>query len=202
MKKHKAQGDAVVRFEFRNWKRILQTKGKVPWRPVRMSSRAAMARIYREDEKAVEDFTSVAHREDAPSNLSPDAVSGKEQLRNEWLVAVVKEGTHYSLGASVSTMQPDGSVKKEEQLAFFQLIATAHGNHRPKTMTATDPDEDVARNAALAFQIVRKGALPADAAGGAADPTRFVLCQESDPVWVRPGELGPYDSWYKHYGGM
>ena len=140
-----------------------------------MSTPAALARIYREDSKAAEDFTTIVHKQSAPSNYSPDAVSGKEALRNEYLVSVLKPNAHYSIGNNIATVQGDGRVTKEEEKTFFQLLGTAHGSHRPKTMTATDPDEDVAHNAGLALLTVRKQALPADAAGDAADPNRFVL---------------------------
>jgi len=174
----------------------LQTKVAYKWRAVHKTPAAVFARIYREDERAEEEFSTIVHRQPAPSTVKPDAVSGKEALRNEYLVSVLKEGTHYALGTNTSVMGADGTVKQDVQFEFFQLINTAHGQHRPRRMTATDPDDDVAHNASLALQVVRKGALLPGAAAPAEDPTSRVLVRESDPVWVRPDELGVYDAWY------
>ena len=121
MAKHGRRGRRVVRFEYRRFKRILQAKARHKWRGVHMSTSAVYARVYREDERAADDFSTIVNRQDAPSLIKPDSVSGKEALRNEYLVSVMQEGVHYSVGTNTSEIQADGSVKHVVQPSFFPL---------------------------------------------------------------------------------
>ena len=64
VEKYGATGIAVFRFEWRRYKRLLQTRRERQWFPVRnMTNRRVAERVYREDEKAMEDFSSICTRE-------------------------------------------------------------------------------------------------------------------------------------------
>ena len=118
MARYGDRGARVLNFEIKNWKRILQVKKKNLWRKVLMPKKAAFARIYREDEKAREDFTLIAHREEPAISVLPDEIDGKEALRNEYLVVTTRVGTTYSVQTETSTMQPDGTAGKAKERIF------------------------------------------------------------------------------------
>ena len=56
MKRYGAKGQAVINAEFRSYKRVLQTKWKYYDKSVRLGTKAFFRRLYRVDEKALEDW--------------------------------------------------------------------------------------------------------------------------------------------------
>ena len=56
MKKFGQRGRAVINAEHKRFKRLLQTKTKFKWRPVKMKDRDFYKRVYRMDELAQVDF--------------------------------------------------------------------------------------------------------------------------------------------------
>ena len=75
---HGDLGAAVIRFEWRSWKRLLQTSEQHPWRSVLLPDTAVMRRVYREDARAEEDFSLICSREAIvrPVELQLGLVSG------------------------------------------------------------------------------------------------------------------------------
>ena len=61
IEKYKLRGRRVVRYEYFNWKRLLQTDMQRKWTgPKQLVKQKALARIYREDDKAEEDWSIIA----------------------------------------------------------------------------------------------------------------------------------------------
>ena len=116
---HGPRADAIIRFEWRCWKRLLQTREHRVWRPVRMGGPAAMQRMYRQDARAREDWTLACRREAVARPVEPDDIAGKEALRDEYLVAVMQPGCHYSLFEQRPQRQPDGSSVNQEVDTHF-----------------------------------------------------------------------------------
>ena len=192
-----ARGSQVFRYEWRAVKRILQTSAKYRWLPVQEPMRKVLQRVYREDARADEDFSSIVNREPGVQ-VDYDAVSGKETLRNEYLVKTLVPNTHYSVQTDSTSVTEDGETRTEKVETHFKLIEMAHGNHRPKRSLAADPDSDIAHEAALALQVVFEDRwVPPGPVEMARPRAPFQASPSSDPVWVRPSTLGGLDNWYK-----
>ena len=56
-----AKGRAVIRYEWRNWKRVLQSNPKRSYRNVRLSATRAFRRIYREDSRAKDNWDALLY---------------------------------------------------------------------------------------------------------------------------------------------
>ena len=72
-----AKGDAVVRFEWRSWKRILRCGAAFPWRPVKSSAQTVSNRMYRKDKKSKEDWSLVCKRCLTRVMYNPRALMGR-----------------------------------------------------------------------------------------------------------------------------
>ena len=154
--------------------------------------------MYREDESAAQDFSSICSREAPSDPIERDSVCQATGLRDEYLVAVLENGHHYSVSQDTSRIAPDGTTVKEEKTVHFQVLDTAHGRHRPKQMAVTTPHENLAQSAHLAIQVIPEDRWvpeppPAPAPGGG---EQHFLTREFKAVWLRPEEIGPADSWY------
>ena len=114
-----AESRAVFRFEWKRYKRILQTQTRYRWAPKKMTTPEYHEVLYREDAKAAEDFSTICTRELPADPIETDAVSGKEALRDEWLVATLQKGVHHSVARDEKLIGPDGAVKTEERVTHF-----------------------------------------------------------------------------------
>ena len=96
--------------------------------------RCVFARVYREDEAAEEDLSLIVSREQPPDPIETDSVSGKEILRDEWLVSTLEKGGHYSVDAEERHLGPSGEVERITVTKHFQVIDMAHGSSRPRAL--------------------------------------------------------------------
>ena len=196
METHGDRGSAVVRFEWRAWKRIIQTDVRKQWQPVHKPSDEVFARIYREDAKAREDFSSICSRLPPSCSMVPEKVSGQEALRNEYLVATLQDNSVYSV-SQAKPKEPGMLVQPPDRVTHFQLLERAYGNRRPDYASMAMPGADVALQAGLALLVVflkRRRADDADPSDEGLDPQH--VCAESGPTWVRPHDICLAGSWY------
>ena len=148
------RGRDVFSYEWRSAKRILQTKFKRRWMPVQRKMSEVLAAVYRESERAEQDFSAICSRQQPACPIDHDSVNGKEELRNEYLVHMLKPATHYSVHGDHTSINPDGSTETERKYVHFRLIETAHGNERPKRSLAGVPGGSVAHEAPMALLVV------------------------------------------------
>ena len=92
-------GEAVLRCDWRDWKRIVQTSAKRPWDPVDWTAQKVIDRVYRQDEMAQEDFSQICQRIGPDRPVQRDTISSSDAVRNEYLHVVLTPGHHYSVGA-------------------------------------------------------------------------------------------------------
>jgi len=195
LKQHQDRGAAVFRFEWKRYKRLLQTRAKSRWQSKKMPTHEFNARVYREDDMAVDDFSLITSREANPDPVATEAVeSGKQALRDEFLVATLEKGVRYSVAFDADTIGPDGNVRKVEEAKHFQLVSIAHSRSRPKGLAVADPNDHLELKAHLALEVIF--AEPWVVPGAAASRNKHYLMCGVEAVWVRPGDLCPNDSWY------
>ena len=190
---HGERGKGVVRFEWRSFKRILQTEERRQWYPVRATTSEVYERVYREDDRARDDFSTICSRQPPACPIQPEAVSGQEALRNEYLVSVMEEHTVYSVSQPRPAASAAPAGEPAEDVTYFQLLEMSHGSRRPLFDSLRDPGADVALQAGLALLVVvLKPRAPDDIDIDVAGPATHVFT-ETGPVWMRPGTICPFD---------
>lgn len=82
-------GRQVVRYEWTHYKMILQT-GRDPWTPVRIGNRAFFDKVYRMNEKSLEDWSPIFSKPGLVETVLPAAQHTTEEMVMEYLNYVFK----------------------------------------------------------------------------------------------------------------
>jgi len=185
-----------VRFEFRAWKRILQTDPKAQWFPKKATAEQVFARVYREDARAQDNWETVCTRKSVSAAAVPEDVSGREGLRNEYLQQTLVPSTVYAVSQPFPVECVVGAPEAEREV-YFHLLEMAYGNRRPDFLSVADPGADVALQAGMALLVVwLHRRAPAAAAAADDGDDQGLLHFDSAPQWVRPGDICPLNFWY------
>ena len=127
MKQYGNRRKLVVAYEWEHWKRIFQFRPKHRWRGRKAKTATVVARLYREDPKADEDWSSVVERLPDNRPVPPcTSASDKEALQREWLVATLRRNAFYSLSHQVEEPTSEGGVQSVERSEFFQVRSVHH----------------------------------------------------------------------------
>ena len=195
---HGERGAAVVRFEWRAWKRILQVDPRRRWYPMKIPAADAGARVYREDKRAQDNWEVICRRQAVSCPVIPEKVDGKEALRNEFLVSTLETNSFYSVSTPDPRMAAEGGAPVAQVASHFQLLEKSYGNRRPDYMSVADPGAAVALQAGLAFLVsFLQHRAPEGAGAGGVVPGAHHVYVDSPPMWVRPHDICPSESWYK-----
>lgn len=195
-KKHGAKGKAVIRHEWRNWTRILRQSPRRRFMAKKISAKAAYARIFREDERALDDWSAICSRVALEGAVVSDIVSAKDACRNELLRSILSKGKHYSLSQDVTDTALDGARVPRRVVKHFHLLNFAIGNSRPKFMHSVQSSDSVSQIASLALQVVTED-VREPAEGGPTESGVSDVSIDGEPTWVRPEALAPNDTWYR-----
>jgi len=141
---HGPRAAQVLRFEWQHWKRIIQTRASHKWRGVRSPADKVIARVYREDDMADQDWGSVVTRlppERRPEKPVPAEGYEQEAAQREWLLATVDKNAVYEVEHPAQQPAPDGGVQEVQKTDIFEVVNVAHAKSRPTLMpTVLLPD--------------------------------------------------------------
>ena len=199
---HGRRGRAVLRWEWRNWKRIVQPNSKKPWRPVKWTPNRVYQRLYREDAQSEFNWNNLVSKERNVHRAEPNEAGNAEAAMNEFLRAQVRDGNHYSCelpqaapGAAASSSAPAAPAASSSALAVpapaavhFQLLSRAHGTHRAHVMPTIETPRDVSVTATLALEVQWEQTVPGQVGGTIGE---VVVVPVGDPVWVLPRAIAP-----------
>ena len=87
-----------------------------------MTPAQLISMVYREDERASEDWSSILDTLPDARPVIPQRSSDREALEREWLVAALDRNAFYSVRHQVETQAEDGSTKLEEKKLHFSGI--------------------------------------------------------------------------------
>ena len=190
------RGEAVVRSDWRDWKRIVQVRPKTPWIPVDWPAQKVIDRVYRQDEKAQDDFELICRRIGPDRPVEPDPTTGGEAVRNEFLHIVMETANHYSVGSRPVAPAPGGigpAPRPDYGTSHFLLLDEAYGRSRPKVVHTHETADEVYLKAPLAWRVLFHDrwapgdeVLPADA------DSRMVI-PSGEPRWVTPADIATDD---------
>jgi hypothetical protein len=125
MKDFGKAGRNVINYEYRQYKRLLQTNSKKRTMGVQMRPRDFFKRMYRMDDKARDDF-GVLIDSTVSKKTSPSTTTTRLQI--EYLQVVLKPETHFSVTLERDT---DGGGVVEEAM-FFLVMGVRGPSQKPK----------------------------------------------------------------------
>lgn len=193
-----APGQRVLRFEWRNWQRLLQARHRQLWRPKRMSRQDAFQRIYHMDVMAEERWSEVCQRKLAPgqsTNLpAPDEGLSLDErqsnsLRVEYLLAVLTKGRWYQVRVPSAGLDEDGQPTDNVETKIFQLLSIIQPKTRPELMPTIETDKELALTDKLALHVQEVSV----STRVVLDEGSIVVFDDADARWMSWQDLGPWN---------
>jgi len=192
----------VLRHDWRTWKRVLQCVPKYRWRPKKnMTTRQVFDRVYREDDEAVVDWSSITTRVAANRAVVTEPVHSRDQLSSEYINAIVHRGQHYSIETTAPATGAEGQAEQTPVIKRMFVIDKVYAQSRPHLVhTASSADDPMmTAHLGLCVRFEEAKLLPAEAAAAAEVPgdSRVHVYGVGDPVWLRPSEISDFQGFYK-----
>lgn len=188
--KYKEAGKAVLRLEWMQFARILQTSRKRRWRNRKMPFLAVLRRVYRQDERALENWSAILRRvplERTPVTGDP---SVRDRLETECLENLLLPKRHFGVDHSVTERRDDGTAAEVVKRELFTVVNVQHSKARRSLMHTVETADEVESTQpfALEVQFTDRWRDP-DAVG---DETSLRVFAESDPEWVVPNRIASF----------
>ena len=190
-------GKRVLRYEWRQWKRVLQVQKNQQWRSKHMKAQAVFERFYHMDAKAEENWSLICETKPAPGQgpvpQDLQVVASVQDralapMRIEYLHAVLVPKRWYSVQVPVAASDDSGEPTVRMEQRNFQLVSVASTKSRPKLMPTIDSYQDpvVVSQLALNIQETSVRVLPEVADGS------VVVYPDAAPRWINWTDLGPW----------
>ena len=188
------RGKMVLRYEWRNWSRVLQVRKRSWWRSVRMPSQDVFDAIYHENLKAEEAWGTLATTIPAPGQgvtaMASAAGENKDSLRVEYLLDVLEAQKWYQIEVPAAGIDVDGGAARLKVKKHMQLVATSSVKSRPKIMPTVDTHQDPVVVNKLALHVQEVSVMP----GPELEEGSVVVYTDGDPRWVSYEDLGPWNA--------
>jgi len=188
---HGEKGREVLRYEWRHYARILQTQHKRRWRIKRMKRRAFYRRIYHQDEKACENWSSILTRVPLARPVVMDGTTNTTQVQNEYYNEALKPHAYYSVDHPVSTPVEDGSVREVTQTDYFYVVSVSTGRTREHVMHTVQTADDIVATSPFVVEVEM---LDRWSPPDTPDDGVLRVYTESEPLWVAPEKIAPFSS--------
>jgi hypothetical protein len=188
------RGKMVLRYEWRNWSRVLQVRDKYRWRGMRMPSKHVFDAVYHQDLKAEEAWGAAASTIPAPGQgvtaLTSVGGENKDSLRIEYLLDVLETSRWYQVELPEAGMDEHGGDALRTVRRQMQLVAMSSVKSRPRLMPTVETRQDpvVIRKLALHVQEVSVMPGPEHEAGS------IVVYTDAEPRWIGYEDFGPWNS--------
>ena len=184
----KNKGRQLIRYEWRNYKRVLRVESSRKWMPVKMMDRQFFRRLYRMDEMACEDWTPLVSRPGCVVVPQRDALEDSQEMALEYLSAALRPLTYYSFPRTTETQAQDGSLLQKRETQFCQVVKIHSRGSRPRILPNVQAFEDKSVVAKLALYVQPLSLWRADAE--TTGPMH--VHADCDPMWVEPFDLAPF----------
>ena len=186
------RGTAVIRFEFRHWKRVLNCNPKRRWSNVHRTPKEVYGTVYREDDYAGNNWNNIVNRELPLHHAVTEEPTAQEACRNEYLLASVHEGKHYSIEVTEHAPREDGGVQNISTTLHFHLVNTAHTHHRAHVMPSIATPLDTSSVASLAWEVQYETPVTIEPGEAAVPAGTSKVFADGDTEWVRPSSIASF----------
>ena len=198
-RKYGARGNAVITYEFENWKRILQGSFKRRFKGVKRRTRAVLQKVYREDDDACLNWQNIVAPETEARPTIHESAGNTEACENEYIRAQMQPGQHYSCSSPrPATVEGTNSTTTVMETRYFQFLDVAWGSSRPKLISTVSSADDVALTAPLAIEILPHAVRARDPDDPQCPEGTVELYPEGDSQWIVPKHLASFKDFQKH----
>lgn len=182
-------GRDVVRYEMLHWQRILQTDVQKRWQRKRLHPQMIMARVYREDDMAREDWSSICQPVREARPVVTEHSGNREQLEREYLACVLRPGSLYCVRKPAQLALEDGTVGDTQQDVYFDVVQVQQSRSRDHTMHTFLSADDPLKVSGLMLQVrmLEKWDPPE---GHGEDGLQVMV--EGDDEWMPPSRLAGF----------
>jgi len=195
VRKHGGRGIDVVRFEWKRYKRILQTKWASRWTPALMKPEAVFDRIYHDDAKSQEDWGMVVTPEVPQRPVQTENNEGRAGCETEYLHSVFERHGIFGIPQRQEFIGEDGRQHVEQDMQIVQVLHTRGGHSRPHVMPTFENADMPYLTASLSLELQPMLRLP-EADDVEDRPPQLDRCRLAfgmDSYWVSARELAPFD---------
>jgi len=193
--KYGDRGRQVVRFEWRSWTRVLQTRWERRWIPKKLQRADALAQIYHESPKFEDDWTALIAPEEPARPVETEQADSRDQLESEYIAAVLRPDQYYAVPARVETINPEGQPVAQETKKTFQVVSLRGSHSRPHLMPTFRSADEPALYARCAVEVLPVDPVPRDGEHG--DPMArlegLVVHAAGDSYWTSAVNIAPFD---------
>ena len=147
------RGRQVVRYEWRNVKRILQTSWSRRWKPKQISWKAFYSRVYHDDDRAEQDWRAIVNPEEPRFPVPTASATTLESLETEYLEHMFQAGGNYGIPRDTVQHTEDGQQTNTVDWNVYNVVATRGVHSRPHLMPTFDSPEDPVLAHRLAVEI-------------------------------------------------
>ena len=189
----------TIRYEWRNWKRILQSEKKKLHRNVNLTADAAYARIYRQDSMGRDNWDLVLNPR-APDEPSQDDDPDVDSVQREYMKSLFQPKQYFSVehGHAAPPVPPvldDADLDMEEPPPpdtgpqVFRVIGAHGARNRPKLMHTHESYRDPLLHAPIVFELqFYEWRTPYSVETGSA-----VIYPSMDPIWITLSKLATFE---------
>jgi len=177
---------------------ILQLRWRTRWQNTRDTHEEVVARVYHDGQKAEEDWTLIARREDPARPVVSEDATTASQLNTEYLRAVAQADRYYGMPRREEVIDGDGARQVNESTMYFQVLNLRGSHSRPHLMHTFESADDPILHATLAVEVnpMERRVGPEQAGGEAADAEgRLVLYPDAAPYWINVNSLAQFSDW-------
>ena len=156
-----------------------------------MKMRAFMYRVYRQDARARENWSSILTRVEEARPADPAYVSNQAHLQNEYVAAVLNPNTYYSVDRRVTEQAEDGTEVEAPRSDFFYVNSVSTSRHKEQVMHTVQTADELIATSPLVIEVEKLDRWQhADRAEPDGDAVRVYA--EADPLWVLPTDIAKF----------
>ena len=148
-----------------------------------------MRRVYREDDMAMENWTSILSRVPLDNPIVPETATNLARMDGEYLRAVLTPNASYCVDHSVLARQEDGTDRQMDIRDYFRVINVAAGAHKTHMVHTFETADDPRAYKPYTIELQRLSRWR-PAPGEDTDGLVRVY-GEGDPEWIVPTTLAP-----------
>ena len=137
----------------------------------------------------------MATRTPAVAPFATEGSSDQVKMENEYLLSQLLPGNHYSVNREPAA-EENGQIDPDEDDPQFRLLNASTAKSREHLVQTVESKYEIEAIAPVALQIQREKVLQGPQS--APQVGEGIIRVVSEPEWVRPTDIAPFDIFSKH----